>query len=190
MNRSDRRYFGFVLAAFTALGLAVLGAWLYGPLKFKYALGKARRTDYHESRRVDKWLLICINEACKGNREAIDLVISKSELGLFLRSDALSHIPTLDARECPDFCDVTYPVAVSQPEAFLQVLGGRADGRVLWVLWRLSGSRVFTRTTFLYKAADQLAGYFERHRNSPPERAMTAATVDFLRRRFPEDFHR
>jgi hypothetical protein len=122
-----------------AVALAVLlaGVFLYRPLKLRYAIYRVRNTDYTipdghgaECLHPDKWLMLCLDEACRGDRTAMQVVVDCPEI-VRLERQAKHHgaVP-----RSPKGIPVTFIAAQAQPALFFDLLDQRDDATVIRAL--------------------------------------------------------
>jgi hypothetical protein len=132
---------GFYVATGAVSLLLLVAVFAYRPLRLRYAMYQVRQN--HSRYEVgpmqrpppaDRWLRLCLDEAGSGNRQAMRLLIDISGAKLPRHEEAVGSAGDYAT------CDVTYPVARSQPDQFFEVLGERSDAEVLRVLWAICQS--------------------------------------------------
>jgi hypothetical protein len=166
-TKRSKRMVGF----YVGLGAAVLlfvGAWFaYEPLRLRYAIHRMRSTNYHKHKdirgRADRWLLLCVNEAIRGNRAAMRAVMLHPTVDMF---------PTWPGmpQDVPNEVTVIYPVATSQEKLFFEVLATMPDEEAIRVL------QVIAAMPIDEEPGGGVSGQFSRKR--PSKRIQNAVRIE------------
>lgn len=192
MTRADRKYLAFAITALIMLGLVGLGAYLYKPLKLRYAIYKVRGTDYRakyewtEAPIGDDWLMLCLDAACEGNRQAMEVVVERAGVKF------LTGWPPTSSTD-PTLYDVSYCAAVARPELFFEVLDRHNDRQAIKVLQVVADSAYCGSGTRLsvqgLTVLEGLIQEFEMHAksNKPEVRLVAASALAYARRRFAKE---
>lgn len=189
MKPADRKYLRFVIAAFVLLALAVAGAFLYKPLRLRYATYRVQSSGYVDypgirPRPDDRWLRTCLDAARNGNRQAMELLIERARL-------YSADVPVQDAV----FVGTSYLflAAAAQPDLFTEILNQYDDQRVKEIIEHVTLScmsadlgddvdAIWDSIRFTAKELEDLS------QSSDPEvRHVARATLEFTRRRFAKE---
>ncbi len=192
---SRRAIIGWSVGMFMVLGLAVGGSVAYRPLRLVYAIHRVRQTDYKPRVAPDKWLLLCLDGARDGNRQAMEAVVDRALVRggpVFRAQDGMRLFN-------PTFA---FEAARAQPELFFDVLDGYDDKEVRKALvglerecWSASGRTRLGPIGRLVLREITLGNLFEEYRvhasdPAPRVRRVARAALDFGRRRFAKELAR
>jgi hypothetical protein len=117
-RRGGRRLLIFYIVVFVVLGLMTAGVLLYRPLKLRYAIARAREDNgYYPHNEADRWLTYCVNEAIRGDLEAMEVAVNRPWIQLPGRRGRIHE-----------------ELKLGNPELFLKALDTLPDNRAVTIL--------------------------------------------------------